>query len=279
MSTYNTFPNQQNDDEPPPPPPPHIYNSPLVSSALITAFGRPTLIEYDAPLLEFPEFTPLRQQTNHNRTHSLPQESQRHNTSNSRSLSKSSYLQEGHIAAYTYRITTTSSIDSHHLIMCQNPDGTYSHATDEDGPSSDEVKSNVPVDTITNLRQTMSIYEELPPHIHPTVPPEMIHPDYTSTAPPLKMWPLAILVFYNVSGGPFGIEPTIRAAGNFYAILGFVVFPLVWAIPEALVTAELGAAFQDPSAGVAWVEEAFGERWGGVTGYLGWIAGATDNVS
>jgi hypothetical protein len=24
----------------------------------------------------------------------------------------------------------------------------------------------------------------------------------------------------DVSGGPFGIEPSIRAAGNFYAILG-----------------------------------------------------------
>ena len=54
--------------------------------------------------------------------------------------------------------------------------------------------------------------------------------------------------------------------------------PLVWAVPEALVTAELGAAFQDPSAGVAWVEEAFGGSVGGLCGYLGWISGATDNV-
>lgn len=76
----------------------------------------------------------------------------------------------------------------------------------------------------------------------------------------------------------YRIEPSIRAAGNFYAILGFIVFPFVWALPEALVTAELGAAFQDPSAGVAWVEEAFGERLGGLCGYLGWISGATDNV-
>jgi amino acid transporter len=94
----------------------------------------------------------------------------------------------------------------------------------------------------------------------------------------LKLWPLAVLVFYNVSGGPFGIEPTIRAAGNFYAILGFAVFPFIWAIPEALVTAELGSAFLDASAGVAWVEEAFGPRMGGLCGYLGWISGATDNA-
>ena len=95
---------------------------------------------------------------------------------------------------------------------------------------------------------------------------------------PLKLWPLAVLVFYNVSGGPFGIEPSIRAAGNFYAILGFLIFPFVRAVPEALVTAELGAAFQDPSAGVAWVEAAFGEGLGSLTGYFGWLAGATDNA-
>ncbi len=58
-------------------------------------------------------------------------------------------------------------------------------------------------------------------------------------------------------------------------VLGFLVFPFVWAVPEALMTAELGAAFQDASAGVAWVEHAFGEGMGGVCGYLAWVSGAT----
>ena len=39
----------------------------------------------------------------------------------------------------------------------------------------------------------------------------------------------------------------------------FVIFSFGWAIPEALITADLGAAFQDPSAGVAWMERVFGE--------------------
>jgi hypothetical protein len=58
---------------------------------------------------------------------------------------------------------------------------------------------------------------------------------------------LAILVFYKVSGGPFGSEPTVKAAGPFYAILGFIIFPFIWAIPEAMITAELGTAFPEPS--------------------------------
>ena len=81
-----------------------------------------------------------------------------------------------------------------------------------------------------------------------------------------------------MSGGPFGIEPTVRAGGNFYAILGFAVFPFVWSLPEALITAELGAAFEDPAAGVAWVQEAFGESVGGLCGYLGWVSGVTDTA-
>ena len=82
----------------------------------------------------------------------------------------------------------------------------------------------------------------------------------------------------DVSGGPFGIEPSIRAGGNLYAILGFILFPLIWSVPEALVTAELGSTFQDPAAGVAWVEEAFGETAASLMGYLAWVSGATDNA-
>jgi amino acid transporter len=89
---------------------------------------------------------------------------------------------------------------------------------------------------------------------------------------------LAIIVFYKVSGGPFGCEPTIRAAGPFYSLLGFIIFPLLWSLPEALVTAELGSAFPEPSGAVAWIEEAFGPRAGLLCGYFHWVSGATDNA-
>ena len=58
---------------------------------------------------------------------------------------------------------------------------------------------------------------------------------------------LAVMVFYKVSGGPFGCEPTVQAAGPFYAIVGFIVFPILWSIPEAFITAELGSAYPEPS--------------------------------
>ena len=58
---------------------------------------------------------------------------------------------------------------------------------------------------------------------------------------------MALLVFYKVSGGPFGCEPAIQAAGPFYGLLGFALFPILWSIPEALITAELGSTFPEPS--------------------------------
>jgi amino acid transporter len=54
--------------------------------------------------------------------------------------------------------------------------------------------------------------------------------------------------------------------------------PLVWSLPEALITAELGAAYPEASGTVAWVEEAYGPFWGWLQGCLTWVSGATDNA-
>jgi amino acid transporter len=118
-----------------------------------------------------------------------------------------------------------------------------------------------------------SVYDGL------TYPEEqVIESHYTENPEKLGCVALAVLVFYNVSGGPFGIETTVRAGGFFYALLGFLVFPFIWSLQEALMTAELGTTFVEASGGVAWVEEAFGPGAGWMSGYLGWIAGATDNA-
>lgn len=93
----------------------------------------------------------------------------------------------------------------------------------------------------------------------------------------LKILPLAMIIFYNVSGGPFGMEESVRSAGFLFSILGFIIMPIVWSIPEALVTAELGSTYPEASGGVAWADEAFGPAAGWMTGYLGWMAGATDS--
>jgi amino acid transporter len=89
---------------------------------------------------------------------------------------------------------------------------------------------------------------------------------------------LATIIFFNVSGGPFGIEESVRSAGFLFSILGFLIFPFIWSIPESLITAELGSTYPEASGGVAWVENAFGNFAGWQAGYLGWVAGVTDNA-
>ncbi|KAL5172163.1 putative polyamine transporter [Glycine soja] len=56
----------------------------------------------------------------------------------------------------------------------------------------------------------------------------------------VSLVPLVFLIFYEVSGGPFGVEDTVHAAGPLLALLGFLIFPFIWSVPEALITAEMG---------------------------------------
>lgn len=57
------------------------------------------------------------------------------------------------------------------------------------------------------------------------------------------------------TGGPFGSEPSLKAAGNLYAIIGFAVMPMVWSLPEAVMTYEMSTLFPCASGGVRFVRD------------------------
>ncbi|KAJ0961441.1 hypothetical protein J5N97_000190 [Dioscorea zingiberensis] len=86
------------------------------------------------------------------------------------------------------------------------------------------------------------------------------------------------LIFYEVSGGPFGIEDSVNAAGPLLAILGFLVFPFIWSIPEALITAELSTMFPENGGYVVWVSSALGPFLGFQLGWMKWLSGVIDNA-
>lgn len=58
----------------------------------------------------------------------------------------------------------------------------------------------------------------------------------------------------------------MKAAGPLLAIIGFLVFPFIWSIPEALITAELATTFPGNGGFVIWAERAFGPFWGSMMG-------------
>jgi amino acid transporter len=90
--------------------------------------------------------------------------------------------------------------------------------------------------------------------------------------------PLIFLIFYEVSGGPFGVEDTVRAAGPLLSLVGFLVFPLIWSVPEALITAEMGTMFPENGGYVVWVSSALGPFWGFQLGWMKWLSGVIDNA-
>ncbi|XP_015083264.1 probable polyamine transporter At1g31830 [Solanum pennellii] len=94
----------------------------------------------------------------------------------------------------------------------------------------------------------------------------------------VSVLPLLFLIFYEVSGGPFGVEDTVRAAGPLLALLGFLVFPFIWSVPEALITAEMGTMFPENGGYVVWVSSALGPYWGFQLGWMKWLSGVIDNA-
>ncbi|CAA7026705.1 unnamed protein product [Microthlaspi erraticum] len=102
-----------------------------------------------------------------------------------------------------------------------------------------------------------------------------------ATTNPIKkvsMLPLVFLIFYEVSGGPFGAEGSVKAAGPLLALLGFIIFPFIWCIPEALITAEMSTMFPTNGGFVVWVSSALGPFWGFQVGWMKWLCGVIDNA-
>ncbi|KAI8553976.1 hypothetical protein RHMOL_Rhmol05G0060600 [Rhododendron molle] len=90
--------------------------------------------------------------------------------------------------------------------------------------------------------------------------------------------PLVFLIFYEVSGSPLGVEGSVKAASPLLALLGFLLLPFVWSVPEALITAELGTMFPKNAGYVVWVSSALGPFWGFQLGWMKWLSGVIDNA-
>lgn len=93
----------------------------------------------------------------------------------------------------------------------------------------------------------------------------------------ISLLPLVALIYFEVAGGPYGLEGSVQDGGPLLAIIGFIVFPFIWSIPEALITAELGTAFPENGGYVVWVSAAFGPYWGFQEGWWKWLSGVFDN--
>ena len=78
---------------------------------------------------------------------------------------------------------------------------------------------------------------------------------------------VAVVAFASIAGGPYGIEAAVGAAGALPTLLGLAATALVWAAPQALVTAELSCAFPSNAGYVAWVARGLGPAAGFVNAW------------
>jgi amino acid transporter len=92
----------------------------------------------------------------------------------------------------------------------------------------------------------------------------------------LGLLPLVAIVFFNVSGGPYGIEDAVSSFGPGLALLLLIVTPLVYSLPVSLAMGEMASAIPDEGGYVAWVRRAFGPFWGFQVGWWSWLDSFVD---
>ncbi len=87
---------------------------------------------------------------------------------------------------------------------------------------------------------------------------------------------LVFIMFFTVSGGAYGLEDVIGESGAGMALLLILITPIIWAIPAALVVAELATALPIEGGYYYWVKRALGPFWGFQEGWWSWITSWVD---
>ncbi len=92
--------------------------------------------------------------------------------------------------------------------------------------------------------------------------------------PPKKLLrPLALVavIFFTVSGGPYGLEPLLSYGGRQGALLLLLITPILWDIPTVLTVLELNAMMPVAGGYYQWVKKAMGQRWAFYEGWWTWL--------
>ena len=73
---------------------------------------------------------------------------------------------------------------------------------------------------------------------------------------------LIAVIFFTVSGGPYGLEPLVSYAGQHSALLILLITPLLWDVPAIFTVLELNSMMPITGGYYKWVKHTLGTRWG-----------------
>jgi len=82
---------------------------------------------------------------------------------------------------------------------------------------------------------------------------------------------LVAVIFFTVSGGPYGLEPLLTFAGQHGAILLLLITPVLWDVPAIFTVLELNSMMPVTGGYYKWVKHALGTRWGFYEGWWTWL--------
>lgn len=90
---------------------------------------------------------------------------------------------------------------------------------------------------------------------------------------PKKIRPLqlVVIIFFTVSGGPYGLESLLSYAGSHATLLILLVTPILWDVPAILTIAELNSMMPVEGGYYQWVKNALGKRFGFYEGWWTWL--------
>lgn len=88
-----------------------------------------------------------------------------------------------------------------------------------------------------------------------------------------KIRPLQLIavIFFTVSGGPYGLEPLLGYAHEHGALLLLLITPILWDVPAIFTVLELNSMMPVTGGYYQWVKHALGQRWGFYEGWWTWL--------
>src|SRR3984957_19800377 len=84
----------------------------------------------------------------------------------------------------------------------------------------------------------------------------------SATLKKIRPLQLVAVIFFTVSGGPYGLEPLISYAGQHAAILILLITPVLWDLPAIFTVLELNSMMPVTGGYYQWVKRTLGKRWG-----------------
>jgi len=87
----------------------------------------------------------------------------------------------------------------------------------------------------------------------------------------IRPFQLVAIIFFTVSGGPYGLEPLLTFAGQHGAILLLLLTPILWDVPAIFTVLELNSMMPVTGGYYKWVKYALGNRLGFYEGWWTWL--------